>query len=108
MTMLPKDMGLELGVRLLPGIVDVVNGVDGSEEASPEDVSFDVTFWDGGVPYKAAGVANVWRLHDNTIDGVSAKVYPIKAGTPIIVWKSANIAYVMFPERIALRACPEA
>jgi hypothetical protein len=99
---------IQTGVYLYPGVVESVTGTDGSNEAPPEQLSFVITYWVNGKPYRATAVQNAWRLHDDTIDGVSVKVYPIKPGTPVLVWKSPQKVYALFPERIALRACPEA
>lgn len=97
---------LTLAPVLCAGHVIAVNGLDGALEGPPENISFDIEYWLDGISYRQNGVICEWRLHDNDIDGVTAKVYPVKVGTKIVVWVGADQVVALFPERIALRACP--
>lgn len=91
--------------ELMPGLIVAVYGTTGGE-GPPETISFDIQFYNANGSGILAGVKNGWRLHDDVIDTVSVNVYPLKVGTPIIVWRVGEQVYVLFPERMALRKCP--
>lgn len=88
------------------GVIKAVNGLDGNGEGAPETITYDVEVNINGVKSVATGIANSWRSHTNTIDGVSVFVKPLPPGTPVFVWAEMRQICLCFPERLKLRACP--
>jgi hypothetical protein len=90
------------------GRIKAVNGIDANGEGPPDTISYDIQYITPNGAGIAAGVANSWKLHSNTIDGVSVLVKPLAVGSPVVVMVFGNVVEIAFPERIKMRACPPA
>ena len=105
-TAIPSQMVGFYGV--CPGRIKAVTGIDASGEGSPDTISYDIQYITPTGTAVATGVANSWKLHSNTIDGVAVTVKSLPVGTAVMVMVFGNVVEFGFPERIKMRACPPA